>query len=122
VNDYTTWLQSNGQKGSECTSDANCSTKAFVHSLGGSWSKGHIWDTEIGAGQGAALGDEIQAKGAAYLLHIETSVTNRVWRIYYQGVETGAWQILCGGKKRPSFKVLADRKTSYSGGPSSTCN
>ncbi|HEX4512296.1 MAG TPA: hypothetical protein VH054_02135 [Polyangiaceae bacterium] len=122
VNDYTAWLQSNGKQGSLCTDDANCSTMAFVHSLRGTWSGGHIWDTEIGAGQSSALGDEVQAKGAAYLLHIESSVTNRVWRIYYQGVEAGSWQIICGGKKRPSFKVLAQRETSYSGGPSTTCN
>jgi hypothetical protein len=122
VNDFTTYVQTKGQKGSQCTSDANCSTRAFVHSLGGSWSGGHIWDTEIGAGQGAALSDEVQAMGAAYLLHVETSLTNRVWRIYYQGVETGPWQILCGGKKRPSFNVLAGRETTYKGGPSNTCN
>lgn len=122
VNNYATWLDTGGQQGSRCTDDANCSTMALLHSLGGSWSGGHIWDTEIGSGQGSSLSDETQAKGAAYLLHIESSLTNRIWRIYYQGIETGSWQIICKGKERPSFRVLAQRDTSYNGGATNTCN
>jgi len=120
---YHPWQEINNyvRDGQECTSDANCATMALVHSLGGSFASSHIWDTEIGSGQSEALDDETQARGAAYLLKLSSTLTDRIWRIYYQGVETGPWQIVCGASERPSFHVLAERETSYTGGETHTC-
>lgn len=121
---YHPWQEINNYvtHGDECTDDAKCATKALLHSLGGTWSAARIWDTEIGSGQNEALDDQTQARGAAYILELSSSLTDRIWRIYYQGVETGPWQILCGANERPSFHVLAERLTSYTGGETHTCN
>jgi hypothetical protein len=121
---YHPWQEINNyvDHGRECTDDSNCATMALIHSLSGSFASGHIWNTEIGSGQSTALDDETQARGAAYLLKLSSTLTNRIWRIYYQGVETGPWQLLCGTSERPAFHVLARRETSYDGGETHTCD
>jgi hypothetical protein len=121
---YHPWQEINNyvNLGDQCTNDARCATMALLHSLGGSWGAAHIWDTEIGSGQEQPLDDETQAKGAAYLMKLSSSLTDRIWRIYYQGIETGPWQLMCGSSERPSFHVLAERWTSYTGGETYTCN
>jgi hypothetical protein len=108
-----------------CKSDpeTKCAMTMMQASLKGTWSHGELWDTETGVAQkephaktktSAAvptIGDELQAKGAAYLLDV--SQRGGVTRIYYQGVEPGPWKITCGGKPRPSFCVLANRYTTF---------
>ena len=108
-----------------CKSDpkTKCAMTMMQASLKGTWSHGELWDTETGVAQkdphaktktSAAvptIGDELQAKGAAYLL--SASKDGGVTRIYYQGVEPGPWKITCGGKPRPSFCVLANRYTKF---------
>jgi hypothetical protein len=122
INDYNT-------SGDDCTSDAKCATKAMLTSLQGLWGNAPIWDTEVGSGQSDALDDETQAKGAAYILYLSSHLTDRIWRVYYQGVESGPWQVTCAPsgtpptfKDRPSFTVLANRATSYTGGQKHTCS
>jgi len=129
---YHPWYDINSYvyDGKDCTDEATCSTMAFAHTLGGSWAGATIWDTEIGSGQdsskrpnGGALDDKTQARGAAYLLDLSTKLTSRISRIYYMGVETGAWQVLCAnGNERPSFDVLAKRETTYGGAETDACS
>jgi hypothetical protein len=127
---YHAWQEINdyNERGDDCTSDAKCATRAMLTSLQGAWGNGKIWDTEVGSGQDAALSDEVQAKGAAYILYLSSHLSDRIGRIYYQGVESGPWQLTCSPsgttptfKDRPSFDVLAERKTSYTGGSTKTC-
>ena len=56
------------------------------------------------------------------MLYLSSHLTDRIWRIYYQGVESGPWQITCGAKDRPSFHVLANRATSYTAAQTHTCS
>jgi hypothetical protein len=107
--------------GVHCDSYENCVTRRLLKSLGGSWRGVAIWDTEIGASQGADLSNDQQACAAAFLVRLST-INARIQRIYYTRLHNGgvdAGGELIGGDDpatataRPAGTVLALRQSHY---------
>lgn len=114
-----------------CGRSTTCFLRAFLHSLGGSWSSTEVWVTELGA---EAAGPHLrsspftQACGGAFFLRL-VGVDPRIKRLYYYNFEGGSSDNgLCpwathdsgacfdssGHSARPIFDVLRDRRQSYS--------
>jgi hypothetical protein len=100
--------------GDHCGSYDDCATRRLLVSLGGSWGGVELWDSEVGMGQKAALSDDDQACGAAFLMRLST-VSRRITRIYDTRLHGGTLELFDGQTPRPAFTVLAHRETRYSG-------
>lgn len=101
--------------GDHCSTYESCGLRRILKSLGGSWGRTVLWDTEDGLGQTGALSDEAQACGAAFLLRLQT-ITPRVYRLYVTRLHGGSDQLLVGHAPRPAMTVLANRELHYAGG------
>jgi len=99
-----------------------------THSANTTWTGVKFWDTEVGIGQDhtvASPTNDEQAKAAAFIMDLSSTVSSRFWRLYYTRAweSDGAyWSLICsdGSTVRPSFTVWADRQTSYTN-TGSTC-
>jgi hypothetical protein len=117
---YHGWHDANDflDAGNPCDSYDDCATRRILQSLGGSWGSMEIWDTEVGASQGATITDEEQAKTAAFLVQLAT-LSKRITRLYYTRLYGGGGELLHGSTQsptlRPALCVLADRDTSVTG-------
>ncbi len=105
------WHDINGylDSGEHCVDYAHCATRRILTSFGGSWGGVELWDTEVGVDQDrAAISDEEQACGAAFLLRL-TTISRRVTRLYYTRIHNGTGELLRGHTPRPAMFVLAHR-------------
>ena len=96
---------------SHCSAYGDCAVRRILRSLGGSWARVELWDTEDGIGQKAALADHDQACGAAFLIRL-TTLSTRIRRVYVTRLHGGDLELLAGHAARPALNVLAKRERS----------
>jgi hypothetical protein len=120
---YHGWYDVNSylDTGSHCSTVDDCTTRALLQNVGGSWGGAKIWDTEVGSGQDGTgfpdPADAPQACGTAFLLRLSADLSARIERVYYTRLYGGNGRLVdvTSGTTtyRPAFVVLADHHTSY---------
>jgi hypothetical protein len=119
------------QHKARCDSNDTCVTRSTLASLSGSWSRAHVWITEVGVedddGHDVGHSNEFtQACGASFLLRL-FATSNRITRVYYShfcgpgangdsGLVTPGPHGSCatGTTPRKAMTVLRDRVSHYS--------